>query len=103
LINNVKPAQITLPLISASSGYPAVAGTIATPQPFASQWVELPFAQTFVQEDAHNTLIHGRAITNGIVNLNITMPSAQTDWVLNVSYVYNTTILMSQGTCDFVF
>ena len=42
-------------------------------------------------------------ITNGIVNLQVTTPSAQSDWVLNVSYLYNTTLLFSQGTCDYVF
>jgi hypothetical protein len=33
----------------------------------------------------------------------VTAPSAQSDWVLNVSYIYNTTLLFSQGTCDYVF
>ena len=80
-----------------------VPGSGPTPSAFLSQWVELPFAQTCVDEDSHNTLVHGKPITNGIVNLTVAPPSAQTDWVLNVSYVYNTTLLMSQGTCDFVF
>jgi hypothetical protein len=68
-----------------------------------STWVELPFAQTFLDEDSHHTLVHGKPITNGIVNLLVATPSAQADWVLNVSYVYNTTLLFSQGTCDYVF
>ncbi len=68
-----------------------------------SQWVELPFAQTMLDEDSHYTLVHGKPITNGIVNLDVLTPSAQSDWVLNVSYIYNTTLLMSQGTCDYVF
>jgi hypothetical protein len=70
---------------------------------FLSQWVELPFAQTMIDEDAHHCLVHGKPITNGIINLDIVTPSAQADWILNVSYVYNTTLLISQGTCDFVF
>jgi hypothetical protein len=70
---------------------------------YLSQWVELPFAQTMIDEDAHHCLVHGKPITNGIINLDITTPTAQSDWVLNVSYVYNTTLLISQGTCDFVF
>jgi len=68
-----------------------------------STWVELPFAQTFLDEDSHHVLVHGKPITNGIVNLLVTTPSAQSDWVLNVSYVYNTTLLFSQGTADYVF
>ena len=70
---------------------------------FLSQWVELPFAQTYLEEDNHKMLIHGKPITNGIVNLDITTPSAQADWVLNVSYIYNSTLLFSQGTADYVF
>jgi hypothetical protein len=71
--------------------------------PALSQWVELPFAQTLVDEDAHHILVHGKPITNGIVNLLVQTPSAQNDWVLNVSYLYNTTLLFSQGTADYVF
>ena len=77
----------------------------ATPTSAASlsQWVELPFAQTMLDEDSHYTLVHGKPITNGIVNLDLITPTAQSDWVLNVSYIYNATLLMSQGTCDYVF
>jgi hypothetical protein len=37
------------------------------------------------------------------VNLNLTTPTASGSWVLNVSYVYNATLLFSQGTADYVF
>ena len=81
----------------------ADSGTAWTTAAGLSQWVELPFAQTLVDEDAHHILIHGKPITNGIVNLLLQTPSAQSDWVLNVSYNYNATLLFSQGTCDYVF
>jgi hypothetical protein len=68
-----------------------------------NQWVELPFAQTHLDDDSHYVLSHGKPITNGIVNLQLQTPSAQADWVLNVSYIYNATLLFSQGTCDYVF
>lgn len=74
-----------------------------TNSPSISQWVELPFAQTMLDEDSHYTLVHGKVISNGIVNLDITPPSAQNDWILNVSYIYGATLLMSQGTADYVF
>jgi hypothetical protein len=70
---------------------------------YLSTWVELPFSQTFVDEDAHYMLVHGKPITNGIVNLTIQTPSAAADWTLHVSYNYNATLLFSQGTCDYVF
>lgn len=81
----------------------AGAGAVGAPASALSEWVELPFAQTLVDEDSHYILAHGKPITNGIVNLQVTPPSSQTDWVLNVSYLYNTTLLFSQGTCDYVF
>lgn len=68
-----------------------------------SYWVELPFAQTLEGEGSMNTLVHGKPITNGIINLDLVCPSSQTDWVLNVSYVYNATVLFSSGTADYVF
>lgn len=68
-----------------------------------STYVELPFAQPFINEEEHNTLVHGKPITNGIVNLLVQTPTSQADWVLHVSYVYNATLLMSQGTADYVF
>jgi hypothetical protein len=71
--------------------------------PFLSQWVELPFAQTLVDEDSHYTLVHGKMITNGLCNLDIVTPDASNDYVLNVSYIYNSTLLISQGTCDYIF
>ena len=81
----------------------AGAGSAITTSSELMNWVDAPFAQPLVDEDAHNILINGMAITNGIVNVDITTPSAQSDWVLNCSYVYNTTILFSQGTCDLIF
>jgi hypothetical protein len=89
------------PVVSAA--VQSYAGGTYVYTPTASQWVELPFAQTLVDEDSHYTLVRGKPITNGIVNLDITTPSPQADWKLNVSYIYNTTLLFSQGTCDYVF
>ena len=82
---------------------PATGVVNAAPQ--LSQWLSLPFAQTLVDEDAHYILVHGKPITNGIINLNnLVIPyQSSTGWTMHVSYVYNTTLLFSQGTCDYVF
>ena len=93
LINNDKSPAVTTAGTDASAAATSL----------LSQWVNLPFAQTFLDEDAHYVLVHGKPITNGIVNLLVLPPTSQTDWVLNVSYVYNTVLLMSQGSCDFIF
>lgn len=79
-------------------------GAFATPVPFLSQWVELPFAQALCDEDAHYILLHGKAITNGIVNLQLTVPKVSSvGWTLNISYCYNATLLFSQGSVDYIF
>jgi len=99
LINgNKSPAFDTLTLA------PAGGATVST-QPILAQWLELPFAQTLVDEDAHYILVHGKPITNGIVNLNnLVVPYVSSaGWTLRISYCYNTTLLFSQGTCDYVF
>lgn len=102
LINgNKSPAFDTVTMIPA-------AGNTVLPAPRLAQWLSLPFSQTLVDEDAHYILVHGRPITNGIINLNnIVIPKVSTGsgagWTLHVSYVYNTTLLFSQGTCDYVF
>jgi len=97
LINGDKSPIVDTVLQTAGGGYTINEASSV------SYWHELPFAQTFEGEGQMNTLIHGKPITNGIVNLDLTTPSAQSDWVLNVSYIYNATLLFSQGTCDYVF
>jgi hypothetical protein len=97
LINGDKyPGFSAINLVDAGGGVINTASNTCT-------YVELPFAQPFINEEEHNTLVHGKPITNGIVNLLVQTPSAQADWVLHVSYVYNATLLMSQGTADYVF
>jgi hypothetical protein len=101
LNGNKVPAFDNVSTGNAANGYGTT--SVAAGTGYLSKWVELPFAQTFIDEDAHYMLIHGKPITNGIVNLNLTTPTAASTWVLNVSYIYNATLLFSQGTCDYVF
>jgi hypothetical protein len=95
LINGNKANQINY------SGWTGGGGSALSALTTTSQWVCLPFAQTLVDEDSHYTLVHGKPITNGIVNLDIVPPTGT--WTLNVSYILNSTLLMSMGTADFVF
>jgi hypothetical protein len=100
LINGNKASAFDLAVVSVGAG-----PTVDAPLPYLSQWLELPFAQPLCDEDAHYILMHGRTITNGIINLNnIVVPYASSvGWQLNISYVYTTTLLFSQGSCDYVF
>lgn len=100
LINSNKSSAFDSVSINVAGG-----AVVNPPNAFLAQWLELPFAQPLCDEDAHFILLHGKAITNGIINLNnLVIPAVSTTgWTLNVSYVYNCTILFSQGSCDYVF
>ena len=78
-------------------------GTPPTQSAFLSQWVSLPFAQTLMPDETNKILVHGLAIQNGIVQLDITPPQDSVVYTLNVSYVYNSTLLLSQGTAEYLF
>jgi len=100
LINGNKASAFDSSLIAIAAG-----AVTSPPTSVLSQWLELPFAQSLVDEDAHYILIHGKPITNGIVNLNnLVIPSVSASgWTMHISYIYNSTLLFSQGTCDYVF
>lgn len=83
-------------LSSAGAGLPLTAtGTL-------SEWVELPFAQPTGNDYDGEVLVHGKQITNGIVNMNVTFPTADA-YTLHIAYIYNCTASFSKGSCDLVF
>ena len=67
-----------------------------------SEWVELPFAQPTGNDYDGEVLVHGKQITNGIVNMTVTAPTADA-YTLHIAYVYNCTASFSKGSCDLVF
>jgi hypothetical protein len=83
-------------------------GVCAITTPALDQWLELPFAQTFDALTAHSMYTYGKAITNGIINVNFRIPpsapsgGAET-YTLHVSYIYNGVLSFSQGTCEYLF
>ena len=80
-------------------------GACSITTPYLGRWLELPFAQTYDDLTAHSTYTAGKAITNGIINLQFNLPqglAAAADYKLHVSYVYNAVLTFSQGTCDYV-
>ena len=67
-----------------------------------SEWAELPFAMPTGTDYEADVLRHGKPITNGIVNLQITTPTADA-YTLHVSYVYNASVVFSRGSAELVF
>jgi hypothetical protein len=98
LVNGRVPSQV--------SDVRVVAGatpTITTTG--ADAWTILPFGQSYDDLTAHSMYMAGKPITNGIVNLEFTIPPSApvSSYTLHVSYVYNAVLTFSQGTCDYVF
>jgi hypothetical protein len=99
-------------LTLADNGAGAGNGVITITTPSLDQWVEMPFGQSFDPVTAHSMYMAGKPITNGIVNLQFTVPAAYPgtttpldagSYTLHISYVYNGVLMFSQGTCDYVF
>ena len=102
LLDGTAPAAVDQSVLS-SPGAGALTSTGRL-----SEWVELPFAQPTGNDYDGEVLVHGKQITNGIVNLQITPPpsatGAATDiYTLHVAYVYNCTASFAKGSCDLVF
>jgi len=99
-------------LTLADNGAGGGSGAITITTPSLDQWVEMPFGQSFDPVTAHSMYMSGKPITNGIVNLQFTVPQFYPgtttaldsgSYTLHVSYVYNGVLMFSQGTCDYVF
>lgn len=67
-----------------------------------NEWAELPFAQPTGNDYDGEVLVHGKEITNGIVNMTVTLPSAEL-YTLHIAYVYNCTASFAKGSCDLIF
>ena len=92
LLDGTKPAAVDDVTVSQPVANAAFVSTSAL-----SQYVMLPFAQPTGSDFAQDLLTHGKEITNGIVNLQVTMPDAQ-QYTLHVIYNYAATISFSRGS-----
>ena len=97
LLDGTAPSAVDqLRLTSPGVGLP-LAGVAAV-----SEWVELPFAQPTGNDYDGEVLVHGKQITNGIVNMTVPAPDASA-YTTHIAYVYNCTASFSKGSCDLVF
>lgn len=99
LVNGrIDPAVVDVELADGGAG-------VIVPTATLDRWLELPFAQSFDPLTAHSMYVAGKPITNGIVNLQFSLPpdlTPTTGMKLHVSYAYNSVLTFSQGTCDYV-
>ena len=94
LIQDTKSATVAQPQQGATPG----AWSTGT-----SYWVDMPFSQINVPTDKSILLIGGKPILNAVVNLALTTPTADTDYVLNCVYLYNCSLLCSRGGAEYIF
>jgi len=93
LINDTKSNAVSGSLVNTSGVWGAG----------LSYWVEMPFSQASVPYDKEVKLLGGKPILNAVVNLSLKTPTADTDYVLNVVYLYNASLLCSRGGAEYIF
>jgi hypothetical protein len=96
LVNGKSSPYVNGLTVSYSGGY-----STATEQ---YGWATLPFAQTYdVADTSDFMLVEGLNVTNGIVNIAFSTPTASANYKLHLSYIYNSSAVFSQSSCEFVF
>lgn len=78
------------------------AANAATLGPALSTWLDIPFAQVNVPYDKESKLVHGKPILNAVVNLTFTTPDTGA-YTLHAVYLYNSSLLMSRGSSEYIF
>lgn len=96
LLDGTAPAAVDASLLTRT-------GDTITSTPYVQEWVELPFSQPTGNDYDGEVLVHGKEITNGIVNLSVATPTAATDYKLHVAYCYNASVSFSRGSADLIF
>ena len=98
LVERKTAAQFSTTTLAWSSGSQAYVAT-----PAAGYYVWMPFAQgTEVLRD-DSMLSNGLGIANSVVNLTVDTGLTSTECQLYAAYLYNSTLLVSGGSCDYVF
>jgi hypothetical protein len=97
LLDGTKPAAVDNTVVA----QPVAAAPFVSASEL-SNYVLLPFGQPTGSDYAQDLLTHGKEITNGIVNLQVTMPDAQ-QYTMHVIYNYAATLSFSRGSAELIF
>lgn len=68
-----------------------------------SYYIEAPFAQVNMGYDRESKLVHGKPILNAVVNLTFDVPALSTSYILHAQYLYNSSLLCSRGSAEYIF
>lgn len=81
----------------------AVVGGAWTSTDAVSSWVHFPLQQRFEQLSAEFTEVSGMGISNGVMNLRLTTPTAKNSYRLYYVPYYSSAIVMHQGQAEYFF
>lgn len=98
LLDGTKPSAVDVVTVS----QPVAGGPFVPNLSELSEYVLLPFGQPTGSDYAQDLLTHGKEISNGIVNLQVTMPDAR-QYTLHVIYNYQATVSFSRGSAEIIF
>lgn len=94
LVTDTKESGVNLAVPSAANA--------ATLVPRLNTWLDIPFAQVNVPYDKESKFLHGKPILNAVVNLTFTTPDSSA-YTLHAVYLYNSSLLMSRGSSEYIF
>jgi hypothetical protein len=94
LLDGTKPPSVNQSKITIASPFTSAA--------VVSQYAVLPFGNPTGDDYEAEVLTHGKHILNGLVNLQLTAPTADA-YTLHVQYIYNSTIVFSKSSAEFRF
>lgn len=92
-----------------SGSYLTYAGGAYSSTPQDYRWVACPFAQPTDTGAYEHVATGGLRVTNGVLSVQLTtadkngLPAAAADYVLHASYDFESALVYSQGTVDFIF
>ena len=70
---------------------------------FTATYLKVDFSQHSDPVTSSNLLVAGKSITNSIVNFQCDTPDGQTGWRLYWVSLYNSSLVFSQGNCEYSF
>jgi hypothetical protein len=97
LLDGTKPSAVNhseLAINGAEDGF--------TSTPVLSEYIILPFGNPTGNDYEAEVLTHGKPILNGLVNLQLTPPTADA-YTCHIAYIYNATLVFSRSSAEFRF
>jgi len=96
LLDGTKPSAVN------HSELAIVAANSFTSTPVLSEYITLPFGNPTGNDYEAEVLTHGKPILNGLVNLQLTPPTADA-YTCHIAYIYNATLVFSRSSAEFRF